>query len=179
MAGRFLHQASVQRGTGSFDSVDLGAIAALMHNPWIDGTGAAKYEFRASGLGLHDLLNSANLSGDFAIREGNFPHIALTSQSSGLRANSFSGRLLLRDGQFSFPDAKLESATGVYKVSGTVSLTGGLNLKMTGERPGFSLSELCGYSDHRRAGCSQTVKPSTVSLLALLCCVGRSLAGLV
>jgi hypothetical protein len=128
-------------GTGSFDSVDLAAIAALMHNPWIDGTGAAKYEFRASGLGLHDLLNSANLSGDFAIREGNFPHIALTSQSSGLRANSFSGRLLLRDGQFSFPDAKLESATGVYKVSGTVSLTGGLNLKMTGESvPGFSLS---------------------------------------
>jgi hypothetical protein len=123
----------------------LGAIAALMHNPWIYGTGAAKYEFRASGLGLHDLLNSANLSGDFAIREGNFPHIALTSQSSGLRANSFSGRLLLRDGQFSFPDAKLESATGVYKVSGTVSLTGGLNLKMTGE------SVLCRGLAERRA----------------------------
>jgi uncharacterized protein involved in outer membrane biogenesis len=128
-------------GTGRFESVDLAAIAVLMHNPWIDGTAAATYEFKASGRRFQDLLDSANLSADFAIREGSFPHIALTSQSNGLRASSFSGKILLLDGQFSFPDAKLESSTGVYKVSGTVSLTGGLNLKMTGESvPGFGLS---------------------------------------
>jgi hypothetical protein len=128
-------------GSGSFDGVDLATVSALMHNPWVNGTGAAKYEFIASGWGMQDLLDSANLSGSFAIHEGGFPHVALTSQSAGLRANNFSGRILLRDGQFSFPDAKLQSPTGVYKVSGTVSLTGGLNLKMIGDgTPGFSLS---------------------------------------
>jgi uncharacterized protein involved in outer membrane biogenesis len=128
-------------GSGSFDGVSLAAVAGLIHNPWIDGSGAAKYEFDASGWGLQDLLSSANLTGDFVVRDGSFPHVALTSQSGVLHASNFSGKILLHQGQFSFADAKLESPGGVYKVSGTVSLTGGMNLKMTGEStPGFSLS---------------------------------------
>ena len=128
-------------GSGSFDGVSLAEVADLMRNDWIEGSGAAKYEFKASGWGLQDLLDSANLTGNFAVRDGSFPHIALTAQSSVLHASNFSGKILLRAGQFSFPDAKLEGPSGVYKVSGTVSLTGGLNLKMTGEgAPGFALS---------------------------------------
>jgi uncharacterized protein involved in outer membrane biogenesis len=128
-------------GSGSFDGVSLDAVAGLMHNPWIDGSGAAKYEFDASGWGVQDLLSSANLTGDFVVRDGSFPHIALTSQPGALHASNFSGKILLHQGQFSFADAKLESPGGVYKVSGTVSLAGGMNLKMTGEStPGFSLS---------------------------------------
>jgi hypothetical protein len=128
-------------GSGSFDGVSLAAVAGLMHNPWIEGSGAAKYEFDASGWGLQDLLSSANLTGDFVVRDASFPHVALTSQSGVLHASNFSGKILLHGGQFSFSDAKLESPGGVYKVSGTVSLTGGMNLKMTGEStPGFSLS---------------------------------------
>ncbi len=128
-------------GSGSFDGMSLGAVADLTHNTWIDGSGAAKYEFETSGWGLQDLLDSANLTGNFVVRDGSFPHIALTSQSGVLHASNFSGNISLREGQFSFPDAKLDSPSGVYKVSGTVSLTGGLNLKMTGEgAPGFTLS---------------------------------------
>ena len=130
-------------GTGSLDGVDLSQIAGLMHNPWIDGTGAAKYEFKASGWGLQDLLASANLTGTFVVHDGSFPHITLSSGPGGLRASNFSGKILLRDGQFSFPDAKLEGPAGVCKVSGTVSMNGNLNLslKMTGENgPAFSLS---------------------------------------
>ena len=130
-------------GTGSLDDMDLSQIAELMRNPWIDGTGAAKYEFKASGWGAQDLLASANLTGTFVVRDGSFPHITLSSGPGGLRASKFSGRILLRDGQFSFPDAKLESPEGVYKVSGTVSMNGNLNLnlKTTAENaPSFSLS---------------------------------------
>jgi AsmA family/AsmA-like C-terminal region len=128
-------------GSGGFDDVSLAEVADLMHNAWIDGSGAAKYEFKASGWGLQDLLDSGSLTGNFAVRDGSFPHIALTSQSDVLHASNFSGKILLRENQFSFPDAKLDSPTGVYKVSGTVSLTGGMNLKMTGDSaPGFALS---------------------------------------
>lgn len=128
-------------GSGSFDGAALTAVAALMHNAWIDGTGAARYEFTASGSTIQDLLDSANLTGNFAVRDGSFPHIALTGQSGVLHASNFSGKIAFQKGQFSFPDAKLESPSGVYKVSGTVSLTGGMNLKMTGEGvSGFALS---------------------------------------
>ena len=131
----------VYSGIGSFDGVSMAGVADLMHNAWIDGSGAAKYEFKASGWGLQDLLDSVDLTGDFVVRDGSFPRISLTSNSSVLRTSHFSGKILLREGEFSFPDAKLESPNGVYKVSGTVSLTGGLNLKMTGESvPGFALS---------------------------------------
>jgi len=137
----FSSRPPVYRGSGSFDGVSLAAVAGLMHNAWIDGSGAAKYEFKASGWGLQDLLDSVDLTGDFVVRDGSFPRISLTSKSSVLRTSHFSGKILLREGKFSFPDAKLESPNGVYKVSGTVSLTGGLNLKMTGESvPGFALS---------------------------------------
>jgi AsmA protein len=128
-------------GSGSFDGASLTKLAALMHNAWIDGTGAAKYEFTASGWTIQDLLDSANLSGNFAVREGSFPHIALTSQSGVLHATNFSGKIAFQKSQFSLPDAKLESPNGVYRVSGTVSLTGGMNLKMTGDGiSGFALS---------------------------------------
>jgi hypothetical protein len=128
-------------GSGSFDGVSLAAVAGLTHTPWIDGSGGAKYEFNASGWELQDLLNSANLTGDFVVRDGSFPHVTLTGQPGVLHASNFAGKILLHDGQFSFADAKLESPGGVYKVSGTVSLAGGMNLKMTGEStPGFSLS---------------------------------------
>jgi hypothetical protein len=128
-------------GSGSFDGVSLTALAELMFNDWIDGTGTAKYQVTASGWGIQDLLDSANLTGNFAVRDGSFPHISLTGQSGALHASNFSGRILFHDGQFSFPDAKLESPSGAYKVSGTVSLSGGMNLKMTSETiPGFGLS---------------------------------------
>ncbi len=137
----FSSRPPVYSGSGSFDGVSMAGVADLMHNAWIDGSGAAKYEFKASGWGLQDLLDSVDLTGDFVVRDGSFPRISLTSNSSVLRTSHFSGKILLREGEFSFPDAKLESPNGVYKVSGTVSLTGGLNLKMTGESvPGFALS---------------------------------------
>jgi uncharacterized protein involved in outer membrane biogenesis len=137
----FSAQPPAYSGSGRFEGASLSALGEVMHNAWIDGTGAAKYEFTASGWGIQDLLDSANLTGNFAVRDGSFPHIALTNQSGALHASNFSGKITFQKGQFSFPDAKLESPSGVYKVSGTVSLAGGMNLKMTSESsPGFSLS---------------------------------------
>jgi len=123
----------VYQGAGSLENLALAQIADLTHDEWIDGTGTARYEVKAAGWGLHDLPDSTDLSASFAIKDGEFPHIVLTTKSGPLHASSFSGKVLLHEGKFSFEDAKLDTATGVYKVSGSAFLTGALNLKMVGE----------------------------------------------
>jgi hypothetical protein len=53
----------------------------------------------------------------------------------------FSGQLVLREGTFSLDDTELVSDSGVFNVSGTASLAGDLNLKMTGENSsGYNVS---------------------------------------
>jgi AsmA family/AsmA-like C-terminal region len=121
------------RGTGSLEGVELAQVAELMHDGWIEGTGTAKYDFSASGWGLQDLLDSAELKATFAVNEGAFPHIVFTSRSGPLHAAEFSGDLRLHEGKFLFDDANLESTAGVYRVSGTASLTGALDLKISSE----------------------------------------------
>ena len=123
----------VYAGTGSFEGTSLAETAALMHDRWIDGSGSATYNFKGAGWTSEDLLNSAELSATFTIKDGVFPHIALTASSSPLEARMFSGKIVLRQGIFSFEGAKLENAGGVYKISGTASMRGALNLKMSSE----------------------------------------------
>lgn len=128
-------------GTGGLENLALAQIADLTDDEWIDGTGTARYEVKAAGWGLHDLLDSADLSASFAIKDGEFPHIVLTSTSGPLHVSRFSGKVVLHDGKFSFEDAKLDTAAGVYKVSGSAFLTGALNLKMVGESTvGYALA---------------------------------------
>ncbi len=128
-------------GTGSFDSVSLRETAILMNDPWISGTGSLKYHFKTTGWTLQDLMDSAEVDADFAIENSDFPHVVLTSTSGPLHARTFAGSIALQKGIFSFEDTKLESASGVYRISGTASVTGALNLKMTGESViGYGLS---------------------------------------
>ncbi|HZP16453.1 MAG TPA: AsmA family protein [Terriglobales bacterium] len=117
-------------GAGSWEEVALGEVSRLMHDDWVDGTGSAKYEFQATGTTLEELLGSANLSAAFEITDSVFPHVVLSDGSGPLRSSSFSGTLRLREGQFSFQDAKLESGAGVYRLSGTALLDGTLDLRI-------------------------------------------------
>jgi hypothetical protein len=128
-------------GTGNLDGISLGEVSELMHDGWIDGTGHAQYEFTAAGGKLRDLLDSADLSAQFSVWDGIFPHVVLTNQSGPLRAHSFSGGIRMHEGELLFHDAKLDTAHGVYNLSGTASLAGELNLKMANEgAPGFLVS---------------------------------------
>jgi len=129
------------RGSGTFEGVQLAQVAELMHDGWIEGTGTAKYDFSASGWGVQDLLDSAELKARFTVDGGAFPHIVFTSRSGPLRAAEFSGELRLHEGAFLFNDANLESTAGVYRVSGTASLAGALDLKISGETmAGYNLT---------------------------------------
>jgi hypothetical protein len=120
-------------GSGSLEGIELAQVAELMHDGWIQGTGSAKYDFSASGWVLQDLLDSAELKASFAVNDGGFPHIVFTSRSGPLHAAEFSGDLRLHEGKFLFDDANLETTAGVYRVSGTASLAGALELKISSE----------------------------------------------
>ncbi|PYV84799.1 MAG: hypothetical protein DMG93_03550 [Acidobacteria bacterium] len=121
-------------GDGTLGGGALAQVAELMHDGWIEGTGNVQYEFTSKGWAISDLVDSADLKAAFTVNDGAFPHVVLGSSHSGpLRGAEFSGNLRLQDGKFSFEDAKLESATGVYKVSGTALLKGNLDLKLSDE----------------------------------------------
>ncbi len=121
------------QGSGTLEGVELAHIAELMHDKWVEGMGTAKYDFSATGWGVQDLLDSAELKASFAISDGAFPHIVFTSRSGSLRVAEFSGELRLHEGTFLFNDANLESTAGVYRVSGSASLKGSLDLKISSE----------------------------------------------
>jgi AsmA protein len=128
-------------GTGSFDGVSLASIANLMRDDWVDGSGGARYDFKASGSTFQDLLSTAEVNARFSILNGMFNRVVFARGSGPLRAADFSGTLHLSDGEFSFQEAKLTTGSEVYTVSGTASLGGALNLKaLTGTAGGYAIS---------------------------------------
>ena len=128
-------------GTGKFSDVSLAQVGEWNHNVWVDATGSAKYEFKASGAAFPGVLASADLSADFSLANGSFPHVVLSATSGPLHAESFAGSLRVRDGSISFHNARLVTATDVYTVNGTASLAGSLNLKALAQNAtGFSIT---------------------------------------
>jgi uncharacterized protein involved in outer membrane biogenesis len=128
-------------GSGTFDDISLAAAARLMNNPWVAGSASATYTFKASGWTIPDVLQSAELSAGFKVENGVFPHVVLAEGAEPLHTSIFSGSLLLKEASLSFQDAKLESDSGVYSVSGSASLAGEMNLTLTGETSnGYNLS---------------------------------------
>jgi uncharacterized protein involved in outer membrane biogenesis len=137
----FSSRTPVYRGSGKIENASLAQIASLMHNGWVEGVGSSRFQFKASGYQLQDLLNTADLSADFTVKDVTFPNVVLVGATSPLQTSLFSGKMVLRDGDFSFDDTKLETEAGVYKISGTASLNGALNLKMVSETStGYNLS---------------------------------------
>lgn len=87
------------------------------------------------------MLTQADLDASFSIKDGEFPHVLLSDNAQPLHSSVFSGQLVLREGTFSLDDTELVSDSGVFNISGTASLAGDLNLKMTGENSsGYNVS---------------------------------------
>ena len=131
----------VYSGNGKFDGVSLSSIAELMRTGWIDGEGSANYRFTTTGWNLQDLLKEAELNATFSIKDSEFPHVVLSENAEPLHSSVFSGQLIFRDGTFSLDDTELVTESGVFNVSGTASVAGDLDLKMTGENSsGYNVS---------------------------------------
>lgn len=128
-------------GTGTMEKISLQAAAKIMQNPWVEGSGSATYNFKSSGWSARELLQAAELHATFKVENSIFPHVVLTDGSEPLHASSFAGQVELKESSLSFQNAELDSDSGVYTVSGSASLTGKMNLKLTSEgSTGYSLS---------------------------------------
>jgi hypothetical protein len=131
----------VYSGTGDFDGISMSSIAGLMRRGWIDGDGSASYRFKTSGWNLQDALKETELDATFTIQDGDFPHVILSTSSEPLHASAFSGRLAFQDGNFSLDNSELITDSGVFNISGTATLAGALNLKMSRENStGYNIS---------------------------------------
>ena len=126
-------------GAGTLENVALAQIAEAMHDAWIDGTASAKYQLQMAGLSTEDLSNSASGILEFLMRDGSLPHI--TVASGPLRVRRFTGVLVMREGEVEVRDGTLDSTSTTFSVSGKVSLSRQLDLKLVREGSGgFSVT---------------------------------------
>jgi len=118
-------------GSGTLEKVALGQLAEAMHDNWITGSGNATYLATTQGWSKAELLANADASLQVEARDGSLPHLALTGETNPLHLSRFAGRLLLRDGKFEIAQGKLQTAAGIYQLSGTASFGRVLDIKLT------------------------------------------------
>jgi len=118
-------------GAGTLDSAALSQLADAMHQNWVAGTASAKYQVEMAGLSAEDLLDSAKADLHFTMRDGSFPRVLISSSS--LHVRRFTGTLTLRKGDLELQQATLESPTATYAVTGKVSDSRKLDLKLVPE----------------------------------------------
>lgn len=112
----------------------------MTHDNWITGTGSVAYTMALAGLTSSELISSADASLRVIGLKGTLPHVVLDSEMGPLRVRSFSGRAHLQGGRFEISDSTLDGPGGSYQVSGTATLGGVLNLKLTrAHAGGFSI----------------------------------------
>jgi len=119
-------------GEGTFDQVSLEKLATAMHSAWITGTGEARYQVKSSGSNLPDLIDAAAGTLEVELSDGKFTTVLL--DRSPLRLDHFSGALALKSGEFRIDDGSLETPAATYMVSGTASLSGELDFKLTRDK---------------------------------------------
>jgi AsmA family/AsmA-like C-terminal region len=128
-------------GSGSFTGISLERIADTMKDQWIAGTANASYEIK--GICPADFWTSAVAMLQFDIKDGVLPHISLAGDDEPLKVSRFSGRARIDGGQIEIKDAKLDSASGKFLLSGTASLKQELDLKLVAEPNG---SQTAGFT---------------------------------
>ena len=79
------------------------------------------------------MLSHADASFQIEARDGSLPHLTLAGESSPLRVNRFTGKLLLRAGKFEIEPGKLQTPGGIYQLSGTASWSRVLDIKLARE----------------------------------------------
>jgi hypothetical protein len=128
-------------GTGTLQRVDLRQLAEAMHDGWVTGIAFANYRASATGVRAAELLSSAKANLQVEVRDGLLPHIVLAEGNEPLHIHRLMGNFVLRDGRFEIQQGKLETAGGIYQLSGTASLTRTLDLKLVRDgAPGFNIT---------------------------------------
>jgi hypothetical protein len=128
-------------GKGEFENVALDQLSESMNDAWITGSAMATYHVKMSGLDAAELFSSANSAWKVEAREGLLGHVALNDSSGPLPIHRLSLQLAMHDGSFEIEDGKLDSASNIYRISGTASLGRILNIRLLREgAQGFNIT---------------------------------------
>jgi AsmA family/AsmA-like C-terminal region len=128
-------------GTGNFRQISMKELAQAMDDEWITGTGNGTYRFTSAGGNGNEAVQAASATLDFEVQNGLLSHISLATPASPLRIRRCTGQLVLNNGQFKIEQSKLETADGVYRVSGTATMGQKLDVKLArGVSRGFNIT---------------------------------------
>jgi hypothetical protein len=118
-------------GSGTIKQISLRHLADSMKDPWIAGTADGSYQATASGTTAAEFWHSAKGKIRFDMQDGTLPHISLGGEAEHLRVERFEGRAILGDGKFEMEEGQLTCGDGVFRVSGSASLSRELDLKLS------------------------------------------------
>jgi len=119
------------KGSGTLAGISLEQLAEAMHDPWISGTAAGTYQFKASLANSGGFWQSAEGGLQFQLHDGVLSHITLANDDGPLRIVRWQGHARLHGGKIEMEDGMLVSPAGDYEVDGTASLGRTLDLKLT------------------------------------------------
>jgi hypothetical protein len=129
----------VYSGSGNLERVALSQVAALTHDAWATGTASGRFKLELAGWSAAELAHSAEGILDFDWQNGTLQHVALPG-AGPLRLKRFTGHAVLRDRSLEFQQSRIETADGIYVVSGTASLER-LELRLTNRNArGYAVS---------------------------------------
>jgi hypothetical protein len=124
----FTVKPAVCGGNGSLTGISLERLADTMKDQWIAGTANGSYEIK--GTCPADFWTSAAATLQFDVKDGTLPHISLAGADDPLKVTRFSGRARIDGGQVEIKNARLDSASRKFLLSGTATLKQELDLKL-------------------------------------------------
>jgi hypothetical protein len=119
-AANFTGDTPSYTGTGTIAKLALAQLATLMKDPWATGTLNGSYELKLSGWDLGSLLESSAGNCQFQWRDGTLRHLALDGKNPQVHFPQWSGQCEWSKDGFRVSGSKLQAASGIYQVSGTV-----------------------------------------------------------
>jgi hypothetical protein len=116
-------------GTGTITKVAVAQVAGLMKDTWGTGALSGSYDLKLAGWNVGDLLTSSKGTCQFQWRDGTLKHLALDNKAPQVRFPQWTGQCeWSRDG-FRVSGSKMQAASGIYAISGTVQPSRDLQLE--------------------------------------------------
>ncbi len=119
---------AVCSGSGSLTGISLAGLADAMKDAW--DRGYCERELRSEGTVPGGVLESAEGTLQFDMKDGTLPHVALGEDAEPLEGHALRGAGAAARGKIEMKDARLDSPGGKFQLSGTASLKGELDLKL-------------------------------------------------
>lgn len=136
----------VCKGSGSLKEISLARLAEATKDEGIAGIANTSYE--VMGTCATEFWKSAEGTLQFVMKDGSLPHVALGEDAEPLKITRFAGLANLHAGTVEVKDSGLESPSGKFQVSGSATLQGELDFRLTrnpsGTVPGFAISGTLG-----------------------------------